>query len=364
MPVYKDKTHKGTTPWYTKFTYTDTDGKKKSKLKRGFATRKDAEYYEEQFIKSAGKEREYQFEEVVKFYLEQRGHKSKLSTMTTKESIINNYILPEFKGKDIREIHKRDLMRWQSKYLFAKNENGERKLKDTYIKTINCQLRAIFNFAKMSDFIEYNPVTDLEAVGKKNSDRKYIVWSADDMKLFLSSITDYEVAYLAFNILLYTGIRKGELLALTLSDFTYENKTLNIDKTFSVIKGKEVITTPKTESSIREVPLPSFLCDEIQSYIDLLYEPDDSERIFKYKSGSFLVDAMEVGCKRTGLPKIRIHDTRHSHITMLASLLIPNKEIAERVGQKGNNMVIHYSHSTSIEQKNIVDILERERGDD
>ena len=90
MPVYKDKTHKGTTPWYTKFTYTDADGKKKSKLKRGFATRKDAEYYEEQFIKSAGKEKEYQFEEVVKFYLEQRGHKSKLSTMTTKESIINN----------------------------------------------------------------------------------------------------------------------------------------------------------------------------------------------------------------------------------------------------------------------------------
>lgn len=169
MPVYKDKTHKGTTPWYTKFTYTDTDGKKKSKLKRGFATRKDAEYYEEQFIKSAGKEREYQFEEVVKFYLEQRGHKSKLSTMTTKESIINNYILPEFKGKDIREIHKRDLMRWQSKYLFAKNENGERKLKDTYIKTINCQLRAIFNFAKMTILSNITLLQTLKLLARKTA---------------------------------------------------------------------------------------------------------------------------------------------------------------------------------------------------
>ncbi len=161
-------------------------------------------------------------------------------------------------------------------------------------------------------------------------------------------------------ILFFTGLRKGELLALTVADFDYKSKTLTVNKTYSKIKGKEYIRSPKTTNSIRFVDLPDFLCEEIQNYIDLKYKPSPSQRIFLQESDSFLETAMKAGLCRTGLPKIRIHDSRHSHTTNLSDLDIPLKEIADRLGQKGTNITIHYSHSTAKGKSNLIRKLEME----
>lgn len=362
MPVYKDKNHKGSTPWFAKFQYTDLEGKKKTKIKRGFRTEKEAKAFEKKFLSDIESDKEFAFEKAVDFYFDTKANKIKLSSLETKKSIFEKYILPYFKGKDIREIKTADLTRWQNKVLFAKNENGENILADTYIKTINSQLRGFFNFAVRNKYIERfdNPILDLESVGKKESDREYIVWSREDFSLFLRSITDHEDAYYAFMILFYTGIRKGELLALTVKDFDYENKTLSINKTFSIIKGKEVITSPKTKNSKRIVQLPDFVCEAVNTYINLFYKPTPNQRLFNYNTGKFLISAMEAGCKRTGLPKIRIHDLRHSHITYLQTLEISSMDIAERVGHKNIGMTMHYSHSTEQMQKAIATKIEKD----
>ena len=156
-----------------------------------------------------------------------------------KESVINKFILPEFTGRDIREITIRDLTRWQNKYLFVKDENGNNKYQPTYIKRVNGQLRAIFNFAFKEEYITKNPIENLESVGSKEPQREYFTWSSEEIKLFLNSITDYEEAHLAFTILFYTGLRKDELLALSIRDFDYENRLLNINKTYSINNSKE-----------------------------------------------------------------------------------------------------------------------------
>lgn len=363
MGAYLDSKHKGNTPWYVKFRYTDQEGKKQEKVKRGFRTKTEALEFEKDFLNNISLEREYLFEKVVEFYLETVKNKIKLSTVDTKESIIRKFILSEFSGKDIRNITTADLIRWQNKRLYEKDENGEHKYKGTYIKTINNQLRAIFNFAYAAKYLKENPVADLPSAGSKESDREYITWSSDDIKLFLKNIIDHEDAYLAFMILFYTGLRKGELLALTINDFSYEDKTLEITKTFSRLNGKDYIRTPKTKQSKRIVVLPIFLADAIQGYIDLLYKPSPSQRIFQQASDSFIDTALAAGCKRTGLPKIRIHDTRHSHITNLSDMNIPLKEIGPRVGQKSENITLHYSHSTTAGKSSLIDKLEIEGGD-
>lgn len=360
MPSYLDKNHKGNNPWYVKFYYTNEEGKKTVKIKRGFRTKREADKFEKSFLQDLASNKEYAFEAVVDFYLRDKANRIKESTMQTKKAIIEKYIVPAFKGRDIRSITIRDLMEWQGRELFQKDENGERKLSDTYIKAINSQLRAIFNFAKRADYIEDNPIVDLESVGKKESDREYVIWTSDEFWKFEDAITDYEDAYLAIMILYYTGLRKGELLALTVNDFNFERRTLSVNKTYSVIKGKEIITEPKTQRSKRVVELPPFLAEAIQDYIDLQYKPEGSQRIFQEKSGKFIETAMEEGCKRTGLSKPRIHDLRHSHITFLGMNLVPPKEIARRVGHSEVKMTWHYSHSTAEGQNDLIQKLERD----
>ena len=79
-----------------------------------------------------------------------------------------------------------------------------------------------------------------------------------------------EESYHAFEILYWCGIRLGELLALTAEDFDFEKKTLRINKSYQRIKGKDVITTPKTRKSNRVLTLPDFLAEEMQDYISRL----------------------------------------------------------------------------------------------
>lgn len=363
MPAYKDQKHKGKTPWYVKFRYTDKEGNKKVKVKRGFSSRREAEEFEERFLQELAIDKDFLFEKVVEFYLETVNNRIKLSTAEIKESVIKKFILPAFSGKDIRDITVNDLTKWQNKYLFEKDENGNNKYQPTYIKRVNGQLRAIFNFATKSKYLEINPVIDLLSVGSKDPDRDYIIWSSEDIKLFLNNITDYEDAHLAFTILFYTGLRVGELLALTIKDFDYENKILDVNKTYGKAYGKEYIRTPKTKSSKRSVDLPQFLCDAIQGYIDLLYKPSPDQRIFQEGSSSFLRTALNAGCKRTGLPKLRIHDTRHSHITNLSEMNVPIKEISKRVGQKSKYITLHYSHSTVKGTSDLIKKLETEGED-
>lgn len=360
MPAYKDQTHKGKTPWYVKFRYKDTDGESKTKIKRGFPTEREALKFEEKFLQDIAVDKEYLFEKVVEFYLETSKNKVRRSTYEIKESVINKFILPEFAGRDIREITVRDLTRWQNKYLFVKDENDENKYQGTYIKRVNGQLRAIFNFAFREEYISKNPVDKLESVGTKDPERDYFTWSSEDIKLFLNSITDYEEAHLAFTILFYTGLRKGELLALTIKDFDYEKRLLDINKTYSKLNGKDYIRPPKTKGSKREVDLPPFLADAIQGYIDLLYKPSPNQRLFPVESDSFLDTALNVGCQRTGLPKIRIHDTRHSHSTNLAEMHVELKEIGKRLGQKSKNIILHYNHSTVKGTAELINKLEAE----
>ena len=132
-----------------------------------------------------------------------------------------------------------------------------------------------------------------------------------------------EESYHAFEILYWCGIRLGELLALTAEDFDFEKKTLRINKSYQHIKGKDVITTPKTSKSNRVLTLPDFLAEEMQDYIFRLpwyLKVDD--RIFTItKSG--LHHEMDRGCRETGVKRIRVHDLRHpyvKHTTKIFSL--------------------------------------------
>ena len=111
-------------------------------------------------------------------------------------------------------------------------------------------------------------------------------------------------------------MREGELLALTAADIDLVAKQIDINKTYQRLHGEDIITTPKTRKSKRKVPIPDFLCQELQEYMDSRYMLAPNERLFPITK-SFLSHEMERGCKATGVKRIRIHDIRHSHASLL-----------------------------------------------
>ena len=168
-------------------------------------------------------------------------------------------------------------------------------------------------------------------------------WTKEEYLTFSRAMMNKEESYHAFEILYWCGIRLGELLALTAEDFDFEKKTLRINKSYQRIKGKDVITTPKTRKSNRVLTLPDFLAEEMQDYISRLPYLKVDDRIFTItKSG--LHHEIDRGCRETGVKRIRVHDLRHSHVSMLIEMGFSAVDIANRVGHESVKVTYRYAH--------------------
>lgn len=150
-------------------------------------------------------------------------------------------------------------------------------------------------------------------------------WTKEQYLKFAEAMMDKPRSYYAFEMLYWTGIREGELLALTPLDFDFEKQTVRINKTYHRMKKQDIITSPKTAKSNRIVVMPEFLCEEMQDYFQMYYSLAPDQRIFPF-SKSYLKHEMERGCKATGVPTIRIHDLRHPYVKHTAKNISLQKQ--------------------------------------
>ena len=167
-------------------------------------------------------------------------------------------------------------------------------------------------------------------------------------------------SYYAFEMLYWTGIREGELLALTPADFDFEKETVSINKSYQRLNGKDLITDPKTPKSIRVVKMPRFLVEEMKDYIDSLYGIQDDQRIFEMTK-RYLHHEMDRGAKAAGVKRIRIHDLRHSHISLLIDMGFSAVAIADRVGHESIDITYHYAHLFPSKQTEMAERLDMQR---
>ena len=183
-------------------------------------------------------------------------------------------------------------------------------------------------------------------------------WTQDEFESFIECVKDKPIAYYAFLTMYWTGVRVGELLALTLSDFDDEKKTLSITKSYQRINGKDIITEPKTAKGKRVITLPEFLVAELEEYVGKLYGMMGNDRLF-IVTKSYLEKEMIRGVKLSGVKKIRLHDLRHSHASLLISKLeVQPKLVSERLGhEKIQTTLDTYSHLYPDQSRNLADQL-------
>ena len=356
MPAYKDQT-KGT--WYVSFYYQNWKGEKTRKLKRGFRTRKEALDWERTFQLQTTANLEMTFEDFIAVYTVDMKQRMKLNTWVTKESVIQTKLIPYFGKRKMCEIQAKDVMAWQNEMMEHENREGQ-KYSPVYLKTLHNQLSAIFNHAVRYYNLKENPAAKVGNMGKSKG-REMLFWTKEEYQKFAEVMMDKPMSFYAFELLYWCGIREGELLALTPKDFDFQRQTVSISKSYQRIRGKDVITDPKTPKSNRVIQMPEFLCEEIQDYIKSLYGVKETDRMFTVTK-SYLYREMDRGSVRANIKRIRVHDLRHSHVSLLIEMGFSALAIADRVGHESIDITYRYAHLFPTRQKEIANKLNEERG--
>ena len=359
MAAFKNKDN-GT--WYVQFRYTDWKGERQQKLKRGFATKKEAQAWEREFLMQKQADINMSFESFVALYEKDIKPKLKKNTWLTKENIIQKKILPYFCKRKLSEITAKDVIDWQNEIRKLTDSHGK-PLSKTYLKTVHNQLSAIFNHAVRYYGLQVNPAQRAGNMGTEER-REMLFWTKEEYTKFSEAMMDKPISFYAFEMLYWCGIREGELLALTPADFDFGRGTVSINKSYQRLNGQDVITTPKTKKSNRVIQMPQFLCEEMQDYLKQLYGAEPDSRIFPV-SKYYLHHEMDRGCKETGVKRIRIHDLRHSHISLLIDMGFTALAIAERVGHESVEITYRYAHLFPTRQRemaNKLDSLRTEEG--
>ncbi len=366
MPAHKYKTSKGTM-WYASINYIDPITKKSTqKVKRGFATQREAKQYETDFRAEIQKNGfnplinpKASFLDVYAAYQRHVECKELRSgTIETKANMINNYIIPYFEKYTIGEIDENVLTSWKN-HMRSRTTKHNKPLSETYLHSIQAQLNAILNYAVKKGYIKVSPMLDLKNLGSKYAN-EHEIWTPEEFDKFAFAAMDRPKTYCLFLIYFWCGLRRGEGLGLFVSDVVFEDDGFCYLKVKQSINGKQEVKDPKNDGSKRRLYLPDFLAEELREYIDTLYDPQPTDRLFNV-SLKTLYDDFNAACKAAGVKRIRIHDLRHSYASMLInSKRYSSVDVAHQLGHSSANITMRtYAHMMEPTKLDVAQTLEK-----
>lgn len=295
----------------------------------------------------------------------------KKSYIDTQENNYNKHIKDYFSKVDnIDKLTYEDIYQFRE-HLREKNaKNSEKKLSPNTINKIIVLLKKILDVGLRKGYYKEHPVGLLKKLPIEK--RKMQFWTVKEFKHFLSLFKNDEYNLeLLFTVLFFTGLRLGEALALTWKDIEFSTSTIHVSKSMYVNKGEEHISSTKTKSGTRRIIINKKLIETLEEWkqeqTERLREfSTDTEKlqIFQDSPITLTKNAIEKQYKKilardSSLKKIRIHDFRHSH----ASLLINQGEdyliVKERLGHASITTTIDtYSHLYPSKQKDLADKLD------
>lgn len=199
MKAEKDKK---TGKWLIQYRYTDWQGKRRKSTKRGFATKREAEEWLRNFLITQKADFDMKFEDFWKMYCADMETRLREHTMRTKKYIVELKILPYFGDKRVNDITAADIRQWQ-------NELIKMGYSPTYLKTINNQLSAIFNYAVRYYDLKSNPCVKAGSMGKSKAEEMDF-WTGEEFRKFIDSVMNKRLSYMAFMTLYWTGMRMGD----------------------------------------------------------------------------------------------------------------------------------------------------------
>ncbi len=224
----------------------------------------------------------------------------------------------------------------------------------------------VFKFAIKSGYIDKTPFENTTLPKNKEKVKKFENYlSKEEVQEFIETLDKYAnpLWNMFFYLLIFTGLRRGEALALEYNDIDYTNKTLKINKTVSKTASKHTITPPKTPSSNRTIYLSDNVIERLKSYEknhrknNLLF-PNSNGEIITLSQPTRQLN--KILAKNSNLKHITPHGLRHTHTCLLFEAGASIVQVQQRLGHKDVKITLEiYNHVTKGKEKEAADLFEK-----
>lgn len=357
--------------------YTGMDkqtGRKTNTTRSGFKTKKEAVLAASklEIELSEGKiekPKDIKYGDVYQEWLPAYENTVRESTLLSTTNIFKNHILNHFSDKKINTITVSEIQTIVNKWFDIAPVNFKKWFYYT---------GKIFEYAIKMGYLDKNPcrLVTLPKNKKEFAEKKLLFWDKKQLDVFFKCLYDMDddKKFVFFRLLAFSGMRRGECLALTWEDINFKENTIDINKTISQgINRYQVINPPKTKKSMRKIIMD-------QKTMDYLYKWKMEQRkqmlnygfntlnkkqmLFTTRNNTMLPLSapskwLKLVISKYDLPSIKIHGFRHSHASALFASGATIKEVQERLGHEDAQTTLNvYTHVTSNQNKDVVVKLE------
>lgn len=320
-------------------------GKPVRTTRRGFQTLKEAKLELARLelsgldllIAKESQEKIYTYEDLYWSWYEEYKTTVKDSTLMKTERMFKNHILPAFGHYDITQITP----------IMCQEQMNVWHLKLAKAREVMNYAGTVFYYAMRLQLITINRTKLIRKPVRKQEikeDKDLNFYDKEELKEFLAVAESLpnQRAYMFYRLLAFTGMRKGEALALKWSDINFKNKTLYINKAVSRRETGLYIQTPKTPASIRRISLDDKTLDLLKEFKkesqskkgDLIFRNPDGKILSVAKPRKWLLHIQDTIDKQHDVPMKRIttHGFRHTHASLLFESGASIKDVQSRLG--------------------------------
>lgn len=342
-------------------------GKERRTTRRGFKTMKEAKQAERNLLLDVEENgfcsvsEKQTFEAVARLWLESYQTTVKPTTYQNTKSYLEILVKDYFNNTLIDDL---TVLKLQKITI----ELSKRYLNYTiHLSVIN----RVLKYAVLLDIIKTNPLDKIIRPKQQEKRETKKAFTKDELTEFLTLAEKHAspVLFVAWRTLAYTGLRRGELLALEWSDIDFENRTLRVERTLVRIAGQLSTQSPKTKKSRRMIALDPHTIEILKSWRlkqkKILFKngAGKSELVFSNSSGGYLMesrlrDELRKFLRKHGLPLITVHGLRHTHASILFEAGVEAKQIADRLGHSRIQTTLDmYTHINDNQRYEVTDRL-------
>lgn len=328
------------------------DGQEKQKKKGGFQTKTLAKQWYMEFVtekcelvknnplkKKNPDKQVLLIGELIRQYMSTLGNQNKYSVIYDKNNIFRIFILPKYEHAKLESLTKEELYLWQDELWNTKNPRTNDYYSWKYLIKIRGQFSTFLSWCESRYGIRNNLV-DVQKPKRRQPKKEMSIWTREQFQQFISNITE-PTYHALFTFMFFTGRRKGELFALSPSDVHPTQIKINKSLTRKTLTEETYgITSTKADKS-QNIPVCEVVQREISSY-----KPNGT---FYFGGERPLADNtvrrifLEY-TKKANLPQIRIHDLRHSFVSMLIHLGANFMVVADLIGDTVEQVTKTYGH--------------------
>lgn len=304
------------------------------------------------------------FRDLAMEWLAEKRNYVKESTYALYQYEVEKYLLPGLGHLSVAEINEQVL---QEAVLNWQNRNGGtgRVKKKSTTQNLIILLKQITKYAMKKEYIKQSKIDIRCAPQKSIQSSRKILEETEQLRLISAALADLTPETLGILLCINSGLRIGELCALKWSDVNTNEQVIHVTKTMQRIYLKDssprsyvVITSPKTESSVRDIPLSQKMCELIAEVADMNPQHYILTNSDQYIEPRTYRKHYDVFLNMQGIRHIKFHSLRHTFATKCIESGADYKVVSEILGHSTINTTLNmYVHPQMSQKRKCIESI-------